>query len=252
MPHNKTTHAARVAGKNGFSLISDEKFRQMYATLLQCTLLDSQLRAHEGYTPWTGCCAGTAGVVLCLRADDSITATPRGALAGYLHYGSLDLRTDDPASSPASHLAAATGQALRHKLENRGGVAVVFAGIPEPEAMRRIFTAAERESLPVLYVLEGGTPSPELCGDIPVMRVDAADSVAAYRVAFESVLRAREGGGPTIVECAPWPAGPETDPLTRLEDYLTAKKLFRRDWKNRLEEKYRNAIFEAVRLCGSK
>ena len=242
MSHNKTTHAARVAGKNGFSLISDEQFRTMYALLLQCSLLDAQLRPCEGYTPWTGCCAGTAGVLACLRAGDSIAAAPRGALARYLHCGRLDLL----AGNAISPLATATGDALRHKLEQRGAVAVVFAEVPEPEEMRRIFRAAAQQSLPVLYVLEGGTPPPEACGNIPVMRVDADDTVAVYRVAFESILRAREGGGPTIVECAPWPGDPEADPLTRLEDYLKAKRLFRYDWKRRLEKKYGEAVRDAI------
>ena len=118
--------------------------------------------------------------------------------------------------------------------------------------MRTIFKAAAEQFLPVLYVLEGGTPFQEISASIPVMQVDAADTVAAYRVAYESILRAREGGGPTIVECTSWPADPDADPLARLEDYLTAKKLFRRDWKRRLEEKYRKVISEAVRASGSK
>ena len=251
MPGNKTTHAARIAGKNGFSLISDDKFREVYAALLKCSLLDAQLRARAGYASagyvsWTGCRAGTAGVASCLRAGDSVTPTSRGALAGYLHHGKLDLRAGDPASGAASDLTTATGEALRHKLEKRGSVAVVFTGIAEPEVMRTVFTTAAQLSLPVLYVLEGGTPAPEVCANIPVMRVDAADTVAAYRVACESVLRAREGGGPTIIECAPWPGDQEADPLAKLENFLAAKKLFRRDWKRRLEKKFGHAIAEAL------
>ena len=36
--------AAAVAGKNGHSLISDEKFRQLYATMLKYRLLEERLR----------------------------------------------------------------------------------------------------------------------------------------------------------------------------------------------------------------
>ncbi|HUY80899.1 MAG TPA: thiamine pyrophosphate-dependent enzyme [Acidobacteriaceae bacterium] len=246
MPGNKTTHAARVAGKNGFSLIPDDKFREMYAALLRCSMLDTQLRPRADYTPWTGCRAGTAGVVTCLRAGDAVTPTPRGALAGYLHHGKLDLQANDAASGAVSQLATATGDALRHKLENRGSVAVVFTTLAEPRAMRSVFSAAAQQSLPVLYILEGGTPSADVCGRIPVMRVDAADTVAVYRVAYESIHRAREGGGPTILECAPWPGDEDAEPLARLEHYLAAKKLFRRDWKQRLEKKYAHATGEAV------
>lgn len=241
MPGNKTTHAARVAGKNGFSLISDEKFREMYAALLKCSLLDARLHAMAGYEPWTGHLAGTAGVAACLHAGDSITLTPRGTLAGYLLNGRLDLAADNAAPGPASHLASATGDALRHKLEKRGNVAVVFTGIAEPDTMREIFSAASKQALPALYVLEGGTPTADVCRDIPVMRVDAADTVAVYRVAYESIFRARSGGGPTIIECTAWPGEDTACPLKKLEDYLAAKKLFRRDWKQRLEKKYSDA-----------
>ncbi|HTV04661.1 MAG TPA: thiamine pyrophosphate-dependent enzyme [Acidobacteriaceae bacterium] len=245
MPGNKTSHAARVAGKNGSSLISDRKFRDMYAALLQCSLLDAHLRTLAGYEAWTGRLAGTAGVVTCLRTDDSIALTPRGVLATFLLHGSLAL--PKTTSSTASHLASTTGEAQRHKLEMRGGIAVVFTSTTESESMRAIFAAAALQALPMLYVLEGGTPSAEIRGKIPAICVDGTDTVAVYRVAYESVLRAREGGGPTIIECAAWPGiGGDVDPLVKLEGYLAAKRLFRRDWKQRLEEKYSKAMAEAV------
>lgn len=252
MPENKTTHAARVAGKNGFSLISNETFRELYAALLQCSLLDARLRKRTGYKPWTGCEAGTAGVVTCLRPGDTVTPTPRGLLAGYLRNGALDIRVGKTPPDSASHLAMATGDALRHKLEMLGNIAVVFAGTSEPGRMREIFAAAAQQSLPALYVVEGGVSLADVCGNIPVIRVDAADTVAVYRVAHESIFRAREGGGPTIMECDKWPDDDDADPLVKLENYLSAKKLFRRDWKQRLEKKYGRTVEEAASSAGLK
>jgi Dehydrogenase E1 component len=247
MPENKTSHAARVAGKNGFSLLNDETFRELYAALLQCSLLDSRLRKRSGYEPWTGCEAGTAGVVTCLRPGDTVTPTPRGLLAGYLRNGALDIRVGKTAPDAASHLAMATGDALRHKLEKLGNIAVVFAATGESDAMRAAFSAAEQQSLPVIYVLEVSPSLADVSRYIPVIRVDAADTVAVYRVAHESIFRAREGGGPTIMECAKWPDdGGDTDPLVKLENYLSARKLFRRDWKQRLEKKYSRKVEEAA------
>lgn len=81
-----------------------------------------------------------------------------------------------------------------------------------------------------------------------MIRVDGCDAVAVYRVAHESSVRAREGGGPTIMECTTWPVdrAPQ-DPLVHLERYLTGKKLFRQDWKRRLEKRYSKALDEALR-----
>jgi hypothetical protein len=247
MPANKTTSAATVAGKNGLSLISDAQFREMYAALLQCSLLDVRLHLYPGHEAWTGRLAGTAGVVACLRTGDTVTPTPRGAMAGYLHHGPDRLQFRKSPQPASSMLTVATGDALRHKLEKRGEVTVVFAPGSHADRMQNAFQAAAQQTLPALYVLEGDVPPAEVFGSIPVIRVDAADTVAVYRVAHESICRARDGGGPTIMECAPWPSKDEgEDPLTKLEHYLAAKKLFRRDWKQRLVQKYERAIADAL------
>jgi TPP-dependent pyruvate/acetoin dehydrogenase alpha subunit len=242
----KTTQPARVAGKNGFSLISDEKFRELYAALLQCRMLDDRLPASTTYERWTGREAGTAGVIACLRPGDFVTPTPRSLLASYLQNDSLPLR-HGAALTAAAHLAAATGHALRHKLENLGNIAVVFANADEADRASDVFSTAAGSSLPVLYVVEGSTPLKEIRSNPPVIRVDGSDAVAVYRVAHESIARAREGGGPTIIECAAWLSGTEPqDPLVKLEHYLADKKLFRQAWKHRLEKKYSKALGEAV------
>lgn len=250
MPHNKTIHAAQVAGKSGFSLISDDKFRDLHAALLKCSILDSELRSRaryaQTYKPWIGCQAVSAGVVACLREGDSITSTTHSLLAEWLHHGNSALQPEARSVDASSHLAAATGEGLRHKLEQSAGVAVAFTGVAQPQFMRTVFTAAAQQSLPVVYVLAGGNPPPECCAGIPVISVDATDTVAIYRVAYESIFRARNGGGPTVIECVPWPQMSHEEPLAKLEAYLAAKQLFRRDWKLRLEKKHSNLIGKAV------
>ncbi|HEX5234942.1 MAG TPA: thiamine pyrophosphate-dependent enzyme [Silvibacterium sp.] len=157
----------------------------------------------------------------------------------------------------AAPLAAATGEALRHKLEQTGGVTVVFADRGEPERLGEIISGASCQLLPILYVLnEGlqssrirssgnkssGIKSSRISGAVPAIRVDSLDTVAVYRVAHEAIQRARQGDGPTVMECATWPGDSETDSLQKLERYLAGKKLFRRAWKNRLEEEYAKAL----------
>lgn len=243
MTATKTNRPPSVAGKKGFSLISDEKFRQLYAALLQCRMLDTRLSATPAYDAWLGCEASSAAVSCCLRRTDTVIPTPRATLANYLHTGSLPAPS---APGPAAHFAAATEAAVRHKRENRGGLAVLFTRPARPASMREAFAAAAKQSLPVLYILEGAAPSAEISSGIPVIRVDSCDTVALYRVTYESILRARDGVGPTIVECAAWPGDPEPDPLLKLERYLAAKKLFRPHWKRQLEKKYAAVIADAT------
>ena len=167
-------------------------------------------------------------------------------MAKYLHTGSFDCA--EKPRSLQEQLAAANQDALSHKLKKRGNVTAAFTPTPQPACMRELFTAASKQSLPVLYIFEGGTPPPEHCYGIPVIRVDASDAVAAYRVTYESITRAREGGGPTIIECAPWPGDPQpSDPLVKLENYLSGRKLFSSQWKRQLEQKYAVEIDQAVK-----
>ena len=240
MTATKSNRPPSVAGKKGFSLISDEKFRQLYAALLQCRMLDARLSAAPGYDAWLGREASSAAVSCCLRRADSVIPTPRAALTNYLHIGSLSFSSQAP--DPVAHFTAAAKAALRHKNEKRGGLAVLFTRLAKPAFMREAFAAAAKQSLPVLCILEGAAPSAEVFSGIPVIRVDACDTVALYRVAYESILRARDGVGPTILECAAWPGDPEPDPLLRLERYLAAKKLFRPHWKRQLEKKFSTAL----------
>jgi hypothetical protein len=222
--------SAKVAGKNGLSLISDDAFRKLYAALLQCRLIDERLEANASYERWAGREACTAGVAACLRSRDSVTPTRQGVLAEYLQYGSMAPVVD-------AGLAAATGDGLRHKIEALGNVAVVYSSASDPQRMREIFATAGNQRLPVFYVFGHNKLLTNVCGNVPVIRVDSGDAVAAYRVAHESIERARRGGGPTIMECVAWPSdGKPDDPLAKLEQYLAGKRLFGRGWKEQLEK----------------
>jgi TPP-dependent pyruvate/acetoin dehydrogenase alpha subunit len=243
MTGNITTQTARVAGKKGFSLISDDQFRQLYAALLQCRMLDQRLPISSSYERWTGREAASAAVVACLRAGDSVTATTRGVLAAYLQNGSVFPNGNH--ATPSTDLATATCDALRHKLEKKGNIAVVFAGEGEPDRMSETFAAAAGQLLPVFYVMQSSASLAEVRGTLPVIRVDGSDAVALYRVAHESIMRAREGGGATIMECVA--DDDARDPLAMLERYLAGKELFRNTWKRRLEKQNANALDQAVK-----
>jgi len=66
---------------------------------------------------------------------------------------------------------------------------------------------------------------------LPVLTVDGEDAVAVYRVMQESVLRARQGGGPSVLWAVMTPKrsisamSPSAQPLARLRSYLAARKI---------------------------
>ncbi|HWG86231.1 MAG TPA: thiamine pyrophosphate-dependent enzyme, partial [Candidatus Acidoferrales bacterium] len=71
---------------------------------------------------------------------------------------------------------------------------------------------------------------------LPAITVDGNDVVAVYRVAEESTRRAREGLGPSLIECRLETGG---DPLAFMESYLRQRNLWSDVWKEELERDLR-------------
>jgi len=142
-------------------------------------------------------------------------------------------------------LAGAMGRsALRHAAERQ--LPVVFAVMPRPRqhgaAGRPGATSLGTASLGTarLGTARLGTARPgaasalaHRCG-VPGIAVDANDAVAIYRVAQESIARARAGGGAALIECVPFavqgakvPAG---DALLSMEGYLLHRGIATKAW----------------------
>jgi TPP-dependent pyruvate/acetoin dehydrogenase alpha subunit len=62
--------------------------------------------------------------------------------------------------------------------------------------------------------------------------VDGQDVVAVWRVAQESVYRARNGGGATLIDCRMDAA---RDPLAHMEHYLRKRSLWDQAWREKAE-----------------
>jgi pyruvate dehydrogenase E1 component alpha subunit len=66
---------------------------------------------------------------------------------------------------------------------------------------------------------------------LPVLTVDGEDAVAVYRVMQESVLRVRQGGGPSVLWAVMTPARSiatmpaSAQPIARLRKYLAVRKI---------------------------
>ncbi len=149
-----------------------------------------------------------------------------------------------------------TGVALAQKLSGvsgasgasgTSGAAVLLSRCPsrEIEGCRQALTFAAANQLPMLYAIWRDTgaarasASSAIVGhahacNIPVITVDGTDAVAMYRVVQECLQRARNGDGPTLIECVGATrakTGPSETPLRQMERYLTGKRLFTKDWK---------------------
>jgi TPP-dependent pyruvate/acetoin dehydrogenase alpha subunit len=85
---------------------------------------------------------------------------------------------------------------------------------------------------------------------IPGITVDGGDLVAMWRVAQESIHRARSGAGPTLIDsqipAAQSNASSTTGtPLARMQHYLEKRKLWDESWKDGLVQKLAAEIAEA-------
>ena len=116
--------------------------------------------------------------------------------------------------------------------------------IPGPLLIR----ATERVDLTLKAQMDGLTS----------ITVDGNDVVAVYRVAYESLERVRQGGGPVLIEAKTYRQDgqallrTERDPLTHMEQYLTAKKLFTTRWKNQLANRFSRELDAAVPTSTSR
>ena len=281
---------ASSAPKKSFALISDEKLRQLYATMLHCRLLQERLllqskrsRSNNSHAPATlGHEAGAVGVAIDLLPTDIVAPSSGDAISGFLvgaplgasfhragtngsnghsKNGHALLPLIPPASTPEAQLRIATGAAFAAKLRQNGSIAVAFCGEASAPPLlwseTLAFAAAHR--LPMIYVTHtaGEANLSQLaldCG-LPGIPVDGSDVVAVYRVAYETIARVRQGNGPALIECRhgsdPIGADAAHDPIRNMEHYLTGKGLFAEAWKQKLIHEFSRDLDAAAKAPAS-
>ena len=293
----RTTAAVSAGG----SLISDVKLKQLYATMVQCRMLTERACRLRGrprsaalYAASMGQEAIATGCAIDLLPGDTIALAPHNSIASLVkgvplgdivaqmyasrtaHGQSANIIMPSPAQD--TQLALATRVALANKRKKKSNVVVAF-GDRATTALgcwHKALELAANKSLPIIFVVEDNpwTDPPSFdandeekgkarsCG-FPIITVDANDVVAVYRVAYESVERARQGGGPVLVEGKPYRLyGPtkrrvansaarrgERDPLTHMERYLRNKRLFTPRWKNQLAHEFSQKLDAAVKAA---
>lgn len=271
--------SAAIAGKNGYSLISAQKLKLLYATMLKRRMIEQHLQLCARHSEE----AAATAVVIDLHAEDTlilspcslpaclIKGVPLQAISAHLQAHSGDRNFQYPernvmalSSCAATRLGLATGAALANKIAKKDAIAVVFldagsldAGSDDPSGFfarhQEAFEIASAHALPILYVVNTeGAAASGFRPALPIITVDGHDVVAVYRVAQESIARARQGSGPTLIEHTSYryagqPASPEQDDaIMNMEKYLAGKNLFSEPWKQQIAAEFHQELTAAM------
>jgi hypothetical protein len=232
MATKSTKPAAKSAQteKNGFSLISNETLKALYADLQKCARV-----VKNGSID-----ALPAGVLMDLGDGDVVVSTSADAAVRLK-------RRSKPAAVVSAELGGVLGAGLLAKTRKSGKVGVVF-GDTDADGWKDALESARVHALPLIFVSRAhGVDEKEAAravrreakkrkpvksepaeGYLPRIHVDANDVVAVYRVAHEAIDRARRGRGATWIEGIPFkPAGKrlKADAVAGMEQYLRGKGL---------------------------
>jgi TPP-dependent pyruvate/acetoin dehydrogenase alpha subunit len=257
-----------------------DPLHRLYSSLLRCRLVQERVQelcaANEvapGFAVRIGHEAVTVGATADLGPEDTIAGSHHD-LAALIARGvplAALLAANGAAGSTASMFSQqsfpedpfnfGTGVALAHKLDQRRRVVVAFCAQEKPplQSWHDALKSAAAQKLPIIFVIENGTATEGTTKDgsphlkpvsflareygFPGIIVDGADAVAVWRVAQESVHRARNGSGPTLIDCR---SDASRDPLERMERYLKTRRLWDEQWRARLERELMTEIKEAL------
>ena len=211
--------------------------------------------------------------------------------------GHAPLNIISSASVMSAQLNSGTGVALAYRMQKRPNVVLAFScdDFTALSSWREAINFAIVNKLPIVHVVHDDlwseSAGPKLqtlvkdlettgqANDIPTLAVDGNDVVAVYRVAQEAIRRAREGHGPTLIECKTYRWGNQTetdpakgrssedqssedrssdrgddrnstDPILRMETYLKQRGLWSDAWKQRLVDNFNKQLHAAVEFAG--
>jgi TPP-dependent pyruvate/acetoin dehydrogenase alpha subunit len=253
------------------AMIKCRMVAQRATTLFQQGKLASDLHGSSGRE------AASTGIAIDLLSSDTLSPLSGDWLPAFVKGLPLDTLfriVASPAKHPGGEIAAtppdleqknilASDEAHRPQLVCERAIAtqaakkgdIVAAVLPSAEQSLQpwhsILAAAASKRLPLVCVHyasgasrptdtsgQGKAKNPNaLFHGVPAIAVDANDAVAVYRVAYEAIIRARQGRGATLIECLSHPntsvkeneneasaAGSlSADPLLTMATYLKSK-----------------------------
>ncbi len=251
-------------------LLPHAKLTAMYASMLECRLLDrraASLSRNRARRPFAGREASLIAVMhnllpqdwVSVGGSDPVMQLLRGAAPQKLWQCLRERKPVEDLGNGVlpgvedvtARLAMAAGVAVACKTKE--AVVVVYLDAAEARAdWTGIFATAARLDLPIIFICQEDTRATTATkklrdadwkrlgatskrSGMTVIPVDGQDLIALYRVAQESIGRARMGLGPTVIWGMQWELEPQhTGPLRELERYLTARRLFTQAAKRRI------------------
>jgi TPP-dependent pyruvate/acetoin dehydrogenase alpha subunit len=243
--------------QNGFSLISNDKLLQLYATMLKCRAIHERLRIlfkenklaldldlAASLNACSGQEAAFVGVTIDLLPEDTISPHPGDIIPFFISGLPLQellsslFRPVSPKSSIADQLKTATKAAMHNKLSNNKKIAVAISNESTSSGpWQKALASAELHDLPSVFLSWNHIPLKTKGHRLPAITVDGNDVVAVYRVACEAIAHARMGNGPTLIECQPYVLNPD-DPILNMDKYLIRKGIFSNEFKQGIAAKF--------------
>jgi TPP-dependent pyruvate/acetoin dehydrogenase alpha subunit len=239
-------------------LISHARMRAMYRALVETRALSKRGIFAKGTE---ACWVGTA---IDLKPGDLISQHDGPALVDHvLRVGTREAaraanaadvkRTqraldEEKSASKAfpgtafERVLCAVGQAMALRSIATKGVVMAYVGADELKAAewKRVF-ASTASNLPLIFVCLPGKQvdlDKAVGSAAPVISVDAGDVVALYRVAQESIGRARAEGGMAVIECV----ATGIDPIKMMRAQLVKKGICTEAWVDGVEASFRKLI----------
>lgn len=253
---NRTRARIPSAAKNEgeHALISSAKARQLYELALRFSMLSERAGAGSWLRGREGVLAGLMG-----NLDDGDTVVAEDvSLVNEVLWAYRPVAGRPPVGvRGADPMVESVYSATLARLHKNGRVTVIVLPIPNGDTLlREVRTVAISASLPLLFVQDERVKAEVGKGNgMPAVPVDADDVVALYRVAHESIARARSGGGPTEIACVQWrtpwnrhstQAGGEVA-IKRLEQWLLGCGLPVAVWREEIAER-----LEAIRTTNGE
>ncbi len=252
----------KTVSSNGSSPSSQETLRRLYASLLRARLVQqrAQKMSASNYQIALGHEAVIAAPTADLTADDTVAASA-GNLAALVARGlplnelltpsdCVTSHSITKASLPEDPFIAGAGIALAHKLAKKQRVVIAFCPQDSPalETWNETLKFAGEHKLPILFVIKNGVADQQASSEhaphledftfmtrdygFPGIIVDGQDVVAVFRAAQESIHRARNGSGPTLIDCR---TDSKRDPLAYMEHYMRKRNVWDDEWKKQVE-----------------
>ena len=221
------------------AMVKCRMLEQRATLLFQQGKLDSDLHASYGRE------AASAAIAIDLQPNDTLSIAPGDWLPAFVKGVTLDnlfraLAAKAAQLSGQQALAPADleqknilagDEAHRPETVRERAVAaqdakegaIVIAILPSAEEALKpwhsVMAAAASQKLPIVFVHYAAATRPAqqarpasksknpeaLFHGVPAIAVDALDAVAVYRVAYEAIIRARQGRGATLLQCASAP-----------------------------------------------